>query len=119
MFNFDFLEKGLGIVSPTHSVYDFSRKCLSCYILLTDQISLSDCLYFLRYLTICELQLFVNQAVNTARRYKNKQTHRGQSIFHWGAKRKFREYLPRSFPLQIMFKKYRDLIKLAVTLAKI
>ena len=30
MFNFDFLEKGLGIVSPPH------------YILLTDQISLSD-----------------------------------------------------------------------------
>ena len=26
MLNFDFLEKGLGIVSPTHFVYDFSRK---------------------------------------------------------------------------------------------
>ena len=26
MFNFDFLEKGLGIVSPLHSVYDFSRE---------------------------------------------------------------------------------------------
>ena len=26
MFNFDFLEKRLGIVSPPHLVYDFSRK---------------------------------------------------------------------------------------------
>ena len=26
MHNFDFLEKGLGIVSPTHFEYDFSRK---------------------------------------------------------------------------------------------
>ena len=34
--NFDFLEKGLGIVSPSHFVYEFSKKCFSCYILLTD-----------------------------------------------------------------------------------
>ena len=27
----------------------FQEKCFSCYILLTDQISLSDCIYFLRY----------------------------------------------------------------------
>ena len=26
MLNFDFLEKGLGIVSQPHFVYDFSRK---------------------------------------------------------------------------------------------
>ena len=26
MLNFDFLVKGLGIVSPAHFVYDFSRK---------------------------------------------------------------------------------------------
>ena len=26
MLNFDFLEKGQGIVSPPHFVYDFSRK---------------------------------------------------------------------------------------------
>ena len=26
MLNFDFLEKGLGIVSPLHFVYDFSRE---------------------------------------------------------------------------------------------
>ena len=26
MFNFDFLEKGLGVVSRPHFVYDFSRK---------------------------------------------------------------------------------------------
>ena len=32
---------------------------LICYIPLTDQISLSDCLYFLRYWAICVLHLFV------------------------------------------------------------
>ena len=37
MLNFDFLDKGLGIVSAAHFVYDFSTK-YSCYILLTDQI---------------------------------------------------------------------------------
>ena len=26
MLNFDFSERGLGIVSPSHFVYDFSRK---------------------------------------------------------------------------------------------
>ena len=26
MLNFDFLEKGLGVASPPHFVYDFSRK---------------------------------------------------------------------------------------------
>ena len=28
MLNFDFLDKGLGIVSPAHFVYDFSTKML-------------------------------------------------------------------------------------------
>ena len=55
MLNFDFLEKGLGIVSLPHFVYDFSKKCFSCYIVLTDQITLSDCLYFSRYWAICAL----------------------------------------------------------------
>ena len=60
-----FLEKSLGIVSTPYFVNGFSRKmllllyfnillmvfqekCFSCYILLSDQISLSVCLYFLR-----------------------------------------------------------------------
>ena len=43
----------------------FQKKYISCYILLTDQISLSDCLYFLRYWAICVLQLLANQAVTT------------------------------------------------------
>ena len=59
MFNFDFLDKGLGIVSPAHFVYDFLIKTF----LMTDQISLPGCLYFLRYWAICVLQLFVNQVV--------------------------------------------------------
>ena len=40
MLSFVFLDKGLGIISPAHFVYDFQQKCSSCYVLLTDQISL-------------------------------------------------------------------------------
>ena len=43
----------------------FQQKCSSCYILSTDQISLPGCLYFLRYWTICVLQLFVIQVVTS------------------------------------------------------
>ena len=64
MLNFGFLDKGLGIICPAHFVYDFSsKKCYSCYILLTDQISLSGSLYFFRYWAVCVLQLLVNQVV--------------------------------------------------------
>ena len=38
----------------------FQEKCFSCYILLTDQTSSSDYLYFSRHWGICVLQLFVN-----------------------------------------------------------
>ena len=65
MLNFDFLEKGLGIVSPSHFMYNFLRKMFPCYILLTDQISLSDCFYFFRYWAIYALQLFVSQVVTS------------------------------------------------------
>ena len=65
MLNFDFLEKGLGIVSPSHFVYVFQEKYFSSYILLTDQVALSDCDYFLRYWRKCVLQLFVNQVVTS------------------------------------------------------
>ena len=65
MLNFGFLDKGLGIISPAHFVYDFSTKNYSYYILLTAQISLSGCLYFLGYWGICVLQLFANQVVTS------------------------------------------------------
>ena len=39
MFNFDFLEKGLGIVSPPYFVYDFPRKMLLMLHSITDQIN--------------------------------------------------------------------------------
>ena len=64
MFNFDVLEKGLGLVSPTHFGYDFGYT-FTCYTLLTDQISMSDSLYFLGYRAICVLQLFVSQVVTS------------------------------------------------------
>ena len=65
MLNFSFSEKGLELVSPPHFVYDFSRKMFLLFknILLTDQMSLSDWLYFSRYWVICALQLVANQPV--------------------------------------------------------
>ena len=48
MLNFDFLGKGLEIVSPQHFLNDFSRKCLSCYILQTEQILLLEILDSMR-----------------------------------------------------------------------
>ena len=62
MLNFNFSEKGLGLVLPSHFLYDFSRK-MFLMLLSTDQISLSDCLYFSRYWEICVLKLFINQAL--------------------------------------------------------
>ena len=64
MLKFDCLENGLGIVSPPHFVYDFSRKIfIILYSFLNDQILWSDCLYFMKYWEMCVLQLFVNQFV--------------------------------------------------------
>ena len=63
MLNLNFSEKGLGPVPPPHFEYDFSRKCFSFCIPLTDQISLTDCLYFSRYWELCVLPLFVNKTV--------------------------------------------------------
>ena len=64
MLNVDFFRKGLEIVSPPHFLYDFPKKSFS-HILLTDQISLSDCLYFLKYWAILVLKLFVSQVVTS------------------------------------------------------
>ena len=39
MLNFNFAEKGLGLVSPPHFVDSFSNQFFfTCYVLLTDQI---------------------------------------------------------------------------------
>ena len=43
----------------------FEEKILACYILLTDQISYSDCLHILRHWEICLLKLIVNQVVTS------------------------------------------------------
>ena len=51
-------------------MYDFSKKCFSSYILLTDQISLSDCLCFLKYWLIYILQLFVTSGLSRFWRHK-------------------------------------------------
>ena len=41
----------------------YKEKCFSCYTLLTDQVSQSDCFYFLRYQSTCVLELYVKQVV--------------------------------------------------------
>ena len=43
----------------------FMEKCFLCCIVLADQISLSDYLYWMRHRAICVLQLFVNQALTS------------------------------------------------------
>ena len=43
----------------------FEEKYFSGYILLADQISLSDCLYILKYWETCVLQLFVSHVVTS------------------------------------------------------
>ena len=62
MLKLDILEKGLRRIV---CVWFFEEKCFSSYILLTDQFSLPDCLYFFRYWSTCVLQLFVNQVVTS------------------------------------------------------
>ena len=60
-FNFDVLEKSIEIVSPLHSVLDFLKeKYFPSYILLTTQVSLVFCLYFLRYWAICVLWFLIS-----------------------------------------------------------
>ena len=65
MLNFDFLDKGLGIVSPAHFVYDFSTKMFLMLNSINCQILFPGCLYYLGYWAICVLQLFVNQVVTS------------------------------------------------------
>ena len=65
MLNFDLFKKGQGIVSPPHLCMIFQEKCFSSYIPLIDHFSPTDCLYFLRYWSICEFQLVVNQVVTS------------------------------------------------------
>ena len=42
-------ERGLELVSLPHFLRNFEKKYFSSYILLTYQVSLSCCLYFVRY----------------------------------------------------------------------
>ena len=65
MLNFKFLENGLGIVPPPHSVYGFPRKMCLIFSQFTEQISLADCLYILIYWAICVVKVFVNQGVTS------------------------------------------------------
>ena len=58
MLKFDFQGKVLAMLLHDILCTIFQGKCISCCILLTDQISLLDWLYFLRYWAICVLQLF-------------------------------------------------------------
>ena len=68
ILNFDFSEKGLGMGFPRHFVMILHEKCISPYILLPDQISLPNCLYFVifgHYL-YCkfEINILSNQALH-------------------------------------------------------
>ena len=55
----------LELVSQPHFLHDFFKKCFSCFILLTNQISLPCCLYFVRCWALCVLPLFINQVMTS------------------------------------------------------
>ena len=61
ILNFNFLENDKGSVSPPHFLMIVQEKCFTCYIQLTNRISLPNCLCFLRHWKIFALQLFVSR----------------------------------------------------------
>ena len=75
MLNFYFLEKSLGKFLHHILCIIFQGKCFSCYILLTDQMSLPDWFYFLKYWAIFVLQLF-------AFRLRHPKFWTNQAVFH-------------------------------------
>ena len=56
MLNFNFPEKGSWASFSTTFCVWFFKNNVSCYILLTDQSSMSDYFYFSRYCEVCVLQ---------------------------------------------------------------
>ena len=46
------VKRDLELIFLAHFLRDFNEKYISCYIILTDKISLSGCLSFVRYWTI-------------------------------------------------------------------
>ena len=58
MLNFDFLKKGLEIITPSHFVYMiFQKKNVSCYALLTDQMPFPDYYCFFGQYVYCNCWL--------------------------------------------------------------
>ena len=58
----------------------FREKCFSCHTLLIVQISLSNCLHFLRCWEICVLQLFVFKAMTSWFFWRQKSEGKNLSI---------------------------------------
>ena len=110
MLNFDFLDKSLGIVSLVHFLYDFSTKFSTCYILLTDQISLSGCLYFLRYWEICVLQLFVITRL-LCQKFQNYSDLSNQAVFIHDQKVKKLNILRRRRAFKVKLKTFFIILK--------
>ena len=72
ILNFNFPEKGLWLVLHHILCIIFQEKCFLCYILLTDQVLLSDCLYFTRHWTICVSKLSQNLSNQVVLLYDQK-----------------------------------------------
>ena len=64
-------------------------KYFSWYILSIDQVSLSGCLYFVRYWEICVLQLLVNQAMNEVMKFEVFLINPINSINQWSLSNQF------------------------------
>ena len=87
MLNFDFLDKGLGIVSLAYFVYDFSTKILLMLHSINWPNFMPGCLYFLKYWAMCVLQLLVIQVCYSWQKLKyleNEKSFYGEikSVFH-------------------------------------
>ena len=65
MFNFDFLDKGLGIVALTHFVYDFSTKIFLTLYSINWLNFIAWLPLFLAYRALCVLQLFAIHVVTS------------------------------------------------------
>ena len=70
MLNFDFLWKGLVLASQRILRIIFQETYISCSILLTDHISLSGWLYFLKYLQ----KSYMTEKIRTIRNLYNKKS---------------------------------------------
>ena len=116
------LKKGLGVVSPPHFPYDFQEKYFSSYILLTTQIFLSDCLYFIeifrktcaaifryQFCDVINFEIYLSfltkpfSSMNKSSEQKTEISQEGKKLFRWN-KNHFSSFLKEVQAWECTFK---------------